>query len=500
MNYLGVDIGTTGCKALAFDGEGRLLASAYREYPLHLTRDGGAELDSGLVMECCFQVIREAAAGAGAGSVAALAVSSQGEAFTPLDSAGNPLHGAMVSSDTRSAAYIPQWLEEFGEDRLYRATGHTAHPMFTLFKLAWMRDQRPQVFAEARRFLCFEDLLGFRLGVDPAMGWPLAGRTMMFDVCRHAWDGEILERAGVREEQLARPLASGSVAGEVSDAAARDLGLRPGALVVTGGHDQTVGALGAGVTSPGVAMYATGTVECITAAMPGAVFSEDLRRANLCTYDHAAPGLYATIAFSLTGGNILKWFRDNFGQQEVLEAGRTGRDPYELLLEQAQDEPSSLMVLPYWTPSGTPYFDPDTPGAIVGLRLSTGRGELLRALLEGVALEMRLNLEILEGAECRVRELRAIGGGARSRFWNQLKADVTGRPVTRLDVTEAGCLGAAMLAASAHSGTPVQELARTWVRTGETLEPDPEKAALYSERLEHYRRLYPTVKEFAARR
>ncbi len=498
MNYLGVDIGTTGCKALAFDGAGRLLSASYREYPLHLTPDGGAELDSSQVMDCCFAVIREAAEGAGKGSVAALAVSSQGEAFTPLDAAGRPLHNAMVSSDARAAAYIPEWLEAFGEERLYEVTGHTAHPMFTAFKLAWLRDRHPDVFAAARRFLCFEDLLALRLGADPAMGWPLAGRTMMFDVRRHAWDASILERAGVREEQLARPLASGSVAGEVSRDAAEQLGLRPGALIVAGGHDQTVGALGAGVTSPGVAMYATGTVECITAALPGPVFSASLRSADLCTYDHAAAGLYATIAFSLTGGNILKWFRDNFGQREVEEAARTGRDAYGLLLEQVPEEPSSLLVLPYWTPSGTPYFDPSTPGAIVGLRLSTTRGELLRGLLEGVALEMRLNLEILEGAGCQVRELRAIGGGAKSRSWTALKADVLGRPVTRLDVTEAGCLGAAMLAASAHSGTPVAELAKSWVRPLETLEPDPDRAAGYAARLEQYRRLYPAVRELAA--
>ena len=267
--------------------------------------------------------------------------------------------------------------------------------------------------------------------------------------------------------------------------------------MVTGGHDQPCGALGAGVTRPGMAVYATGTVECITPAFARAAFTDELRDNNLCTYDHTAPGMYATCAYSLTGGNILKWFRDQFGAVEVAQAAQAGKNAYELLLAQVGEAPSPLLVLPYFTPTGTPYFDTTTPGAVLGLRMSTTRGQFIRGLLEGVAFEMRLNVEILEHSGCRIDQFRAIGGGAKSKLWTQLKADVIGKPITMLDVTEAGCLGVAMLARSADTGTPISELADKWVHPLSSVQPDPVRAAAYAERFQTYRRLYPTLRELS---
>jgi len=493
MYYMGIDVGSSGCKAVVFDTAGRQLVAAYREYDVRFTPDGGAELNSDEVMDNCFAVIAEATSQLQPGSVRALGICSQGEAFTAIGHNGDALCDAMISSDTRSDQFARTWPEEFGEQRLYELTGHTAHPMFSLFKLLWLKQNRPDVWLAAKKFLCFEDLLQMRLGVDPAIGWPLAGRTMLFDVRRHTWSDQILDRVGLAGQQLARPLPSGSVAGTVPGEIARRLGLADAALIVAAGHDQTCAALGAAVTEPGLAMYATGTVDCITPAFAAPIFSDELRRANLCTYDHAVPGMYATVAFSLTGGNILKWFRDQFGGEEVARAGAQGLDPYELLLRSALPRPTGLLVLPYFTASGTPYFDTRTKGAILGLRLTTTRGELLRALLEGVAMEMRLNLEILKHAGCEVRELRAVGGGAKSQFWTQLKADVLGKPITRLDVTEAGCLGAAMLACAADTRVPLADLARQWVRPVARCDPVPESADWYDRQFAKYRMLYQQI-------
>ncbi len=475
-NYLGVDIGTSGCKAVVFDANGRQVGQAGREYDLHFTPDGGAELNSDEVMEKCLAVIAEAKQKAG-GAVRAMGVSSQGEAFTAIGRDGRALCNGMVSSDVRAERYAREWPAQFGEEKLYQITGHTAHPMFTIFKLLWLRDNKPDVWKKADKFLCFEDLLHHRLGLEPAIGWPLAGRTMLFDVRRHEWSAEILKAVGLPAGKLARPLAAGSVVGKTKD----------GMLVVTGGHDQPCGALGAGVTQAGVAMYATGTVECITPAFANAVFTDELRRSNLCTYDHTAPGMYATVAFSLTGGNILKWFRDEFAPGQS----------YEELLKTAAAEPTKLLVLPYWTPSGTPHFDVRTPGAILGLRLSTKRGEILRALLEGVAFEMRLNLDILDRCGCRIDELRAIGGGAKSAWWTQLKVDVLGKPITTLNVTEAGCLGVAMLACAADTGESLASLAKRWVKPVARVTPQAAASEFYAERFALYRELYPAFKRIS---
>jgi xylulokinase len=318
---------------------------------------------------------------------------------------------------------------------------------------------------------------------------------MLFDIRRHDWSGEILDAIGLDPVRLARPLASGSAAGELPPAMARELGLAEGAIIVAGGHDQACGALGAGAIEEGVAMIGTGTVECIAPAFAGPVQSEALFRSNLCTYDHAAPEMYTTVAFCLTGGNLLRWFRDEFGRQEIAEAARTGADPYDLLLKQMAPEPTQIMTLPYFTPSGTPYFDAQTRGAILGLRLTTSRGELLRGLLEGVTLEMRLNLEILNDSGVAIRELRAVGGGARSAAWMQLKADIFNRPVARLAVTEAGCLGVAMLAHAAHSGTALKTLAREWIAAERHFEPNRARATRYEEIFARYRKLYPALRD-----
>lgn len=479
MNFLGIDIGTSGCKAVVFNADGHPIASAQRGYSLYLTDDGGAELDSTEVMDCCLAVIAAVAEQAGRGSVKAIGISSQGEAFTPTDGHGQPLARAMVSSDVRAAGQARQWPLEFGEERLYQITGHTAHPLFTLFKLLWTKENRPDVWCRAAKFLCFEDLLQSRLGLDPAMGWPLAGRTMLFDVRRHEWSPEILDRIGLQPERLARPLPAGTVAGMVT----ADLGLARDCVVVSAGHDQPCGALGAGASEPGVAMYATGSVECICPAFAQPVFDDSLRRHNLCTYDHTVPGLYTTVAYSLTGGNILQWYRDQFSP---------GQD-YAAILQTAAPEPTGLLVLPYWTPSGTPYFDLRTPGAILGLRLATTRGEILRALLEGVAFEMRLNVEILRESGCAISELRAIGGGAKSMFWTQLKADVLGRPITTLNVTEAGCLGAGLLGCAAVTGQSPGALARRWATTRTSVTPRPEASRWYDRQFARYRNLYPLL-------
>ncbi len=207
--------------------------------------------------------------------------------------------------------------------------------------------------------------------------------------------------------------------------------------------------------------------------------------------------MYTTVAYSLTGGNLLKWFRDEFGAQEIAEAQRTGVNAYELLLKNIGSKPSDLLVLPYFTPSGTPYFDTRTKGAIFGLRLSSHRGNILRALLEGVAFEMRLNLEILENSGYKISELRSVGGGAKSAIWTQLKADVLDKKITTLNITEAGCFGAAMLACAAHTGESIRELATKWVKPLATIYPQAENKKWYSERFKLYRKLYKTVKKIS---
>jgi xylulokinase len=495
MNYyLGIDIGTSGCKAVVFDEDGKQISMAYREYDVISTNNGWAELDTDEVIGNCFEVIKESASGLESGSVIGMGISSQGEAFTLIDRNGKALCNALVSSDIRANEMIGPWTEKFGEEKLYRITGHTPHPMFSLFKLLWIKKHSAEKWAKIHKILCFEDLLQYRLGIlNPSMGWPMAGRTMLFDVVNHQWDKDILNSLGITKEQLSFPVQSGTVAGYIDIRIAKELHLSENTFVVTGGHDQTCCALGAGAIEPGIAVYSSGTVECITPAFSKPVFTDNLRKNNLCTYDHAAPGMYATVAFCLTGGNILKWFRDELGTAETELAKRTNRNPYELLIERMPDKPSRLLVLPYFTPSGTPYFDVSVKGTIFGLDLTTSREEIMKALLEGVAFEIKLNLDILKQSGYEVKELRAIGGGSKSLRHVQLKADVIGMPITILDVTEAGCMGVAMLAKAAFTRENVGEIAKKWVKPVAKVEPKLQNH--YNLKFEQYKKLYPALKK-----
>lgn len=494
MNFLGIDIGTSGCKVSAYNEQGQLQAESRRSYDVIFSEGGGAELNSAEVIQKCFESIRECSGMMKAGSVKALSISSQGEAFTAVGANREILSNAMISSDTRSAPFIQPFKEAIGEQKLYEITGHTAQPIFTACKLLWFRANKPKIWSKARYFLCFEDLLQLFLGIDPAISWSLAGRTMLFDVRTHEWSDEILKEVGLEPGKFAKPLPSGSVAGSIHSDIAKDLGLPSETLIVCGGHDQACNALGAGVTKQGVAMLATGTVECITAAFNKPVFSSNLRINNLCTYDYVLPNSYSSIAYHLTGGNILSWFAKEFGEIEKEKAKKTGQDYYTFLLREITSKPTSLLVIPYFTTSGTPYFDRKTKGLIYGLRLTTKKSEILQALLEGVAYEMRVNLEILDEAGYEIHKFRAVGGGAKSIKWIQLKANILGREIDILNTKETGCYGASMLAYSASEGKNISKISDAWVHPLKTITPNKDFTKAYSAKFNSYKKLYRTVK------
>lgn len=486
MPSIGLDIGTSAAKALLVADDGRVLARAARGYVLSHPEPGAAELDADALIDAAFAVIAEVARTA-PGAARALGISCQGEAVVPVAADGRCLAPLMVSSDTRPQTVLPGILAELPAESIYQRTGHTPAALFTLAKLRWLARYRAGAFAAATSFHCVEDLIHRRLGIEPAMGWPLAGRTLLYDLQAEAWDAELCAIAGVRPEQLARPLPAGAVAGRLSAATSARLGLAPSCLVVCGGHDQGCAALGAGAVQPGQAVYGCGTVECITPTFATPKLSEGLRHANLCTYPAAVPGRWASVAYSLSGGNVLAWYRELCGADfsDLCAAFRPG--------------PSSVLALPYLTASGTPWFDARTPGTLVGLRLDTTRGDIAQALAEGVAYEMRLNLALLGEAGLAVDSLRATGGGTRDARLCQLKADALGRPLELLAEPEAGCLGMAAAGHAAVVGAPAAEVAAGWARVTGRIEPRAQHAAAHAERFAEYRELYRVMSAFTRR-
>lgn len=495
MSYLGLDIGTGGCKAVVFNIQGKELASSFREYPVLHPYPDWAELNPDEVIEKCFEVIKEVNAKI-SDPVVSMCISSQGEAFAPVDVNGRILGNAMVSSDSRARDITSEWSKEFGIDRIYKITGHTPHPLFTLFKILWIKENKPDIWQNTNYFLCFEDLFHYRVGLEPKISWPMAGRTMLFDVINHQWSNEILDAVGLSASKLAIPVVSGEITGIIKPETGRMLGFKNPVTLVAGGHDQTCAALGAGVTETGMCMYATGSVECFCPVLDKPSFSPDLQQNNLCCYDYTVKNKYTSVAYSLTGGNILRWMRDELGQSEKASAASSGQNAYTILLGAMPAKPTDLMVLPYFSATGTPYFDTRAKGAIVGLQLTTTKGEITRALLEGVALEMKLNLQLMEKSGMKIDTFIATGGGTRNKSWTQLKADVLNKKIMVREVSEAGCYGASLLARSAVEDIPVERLLKQTRTESEFFIPNPQNAESYERIFEVYRQLYPALKSF----
>jgi xylulokinase len=493
-SLIGLDIGTTGCKAVLFDEDGSLLSSASREYAVDLPHPGWAEQDIERVWALGQEALREAIAAAGAREVAAIGLSVHGEAVTPVDATGRPLRPTILGMDTRTDAQN-EWLRQrFGGEQLFARTGMPVHTVNTLPKLLWLRQHEPEVWARAERFVLVEDFFIGRMTGRSVVSECLASRTQLYDLAGGRWDDEILSAIDLETGRLSTVLPSGTPIGPLAVELTAALGLARAPLVVTGGHDQACGALGVGLVAPGLASVSTGTAEVVEVALASPVVSRPLYEGNISVYRHVVPGLYLAMTLNHSGGLALRWFRDAFCEPQVEQAARDGSDAYDLMLSGADAGPSGLLVLPHFAGSGTPTFDTASRAAILGLTFGTSRSDVARAILEGLTYELRLNLDLLVASGVRIDVLRAIGGGARSRLWLQLKADITGIPVVTPRVTEAAALGAALLAGVGAGLFPsVSGAAERFLQLTETYTPEPVRHAEYTRQYELYRQVYPAV-------
>ncbi|MCK4400887.1 hypothetical protein KAW08_01120 [bacterium] len=497
MSLLGLDVGTTGCKAVVFDIDGKVLAQAYREYPLIHSQPSWSELDTDRLWKNVTEVLLEVNQKVRSNPVKALSVSCQGEAVTAIDKAGKALCNFSVSFDHRTIAQAEWWRENFGAKKLFCITGMPLHAMYTINKIMWYKENCAQMYAKAVKFLCVEDFINYRLTGRPATDWSLAGRTMAFDVTSKSWSDEVLTVAQVDKGLLPDTYPSGTVVGEVTTDVACKLGFENNVIVATGGHDQPCGALGAGITEPGIAMNATGTSDVICPAFAEPVLSEKMLSSNYSCYSHVVPGRCVSIAFNLTGGLLLRWYRDTFCDGEQARASQTNCSVYEVIIEEASPEVKNLFFLPHFVGSGTPYLDSHSMGALVGLTVDTTKQDVSKAVLDSINYEMKLNIDLMNQAGLGIRKLRAIGGGSKSRRWLQMKADTFGMAVASMKTSEAASLGAAILAGiSIGTFKDAHCAVEAMVHIKSTYYPDEKQSRVYQEKYELYKELYPALKQF----
>ena len=497
MSIIGLDIGSTGSKAIVFNEDGEILGHAAREYSILTPHPHWAEQDAELVWQLAWESLSEAVARAANNPPTALALSCQGEGIMPVDSEGRPMRPVILGMDTRTTAEN-QWLaERFGPAWLFEHTGMPLHTVNTLPKLLWLKEHEPELWRAADQFLLYEDFFVRRFTGEAVISHCLASRTQMYDQQRGDWSDDILDACDIPRAKLAR-LAPGEVAvvGKMKPELARALGVENDILLASGGHDQACAALGSGVIEPGQAMVSTGTAEVVEVAMDAPVLAPALRDGGISVYRHVVPGRYLAMTLNHSGGLTLRWFRDVIGALELERARETGQDAYDLLLHDAPAGPTPMFVLPHFSGSGTPTLDVHSKGAFLGMTFATDRKMMAKAVLEGLTFELRENIDLLRDAGVPIHELHAVGGGARSSLWLQLKADICQVSLRVPAVTEAACLGAGLLAGTATGVFPdLATAVSRIVHFSERITPSPDAVSAYDRRYQIYRQIYPALRD-----
>ena len=413
MAVIVIDLGTTGCKAAMFDGA-EMLSSAYHHFSYCSPEDGWAEQNAESVWDLVDRAVQQTLGGCQpAPEIEAIAISVQGDAIIPIDSRGNALHPAILGMDTRSAPEASDLEEHFGRGRLYAATGMPCEPLNAITKIAWLARHHPEMRKVLWKYAHYEDFLLMKLAGVPALDYTMASRTMAFDPVRKDWVAAILEFVGITPSQLGNLSPPGVPVGIVRRNVADAWGISRNALVIAGGHDQCLAAAGAGVIEPDLACYSMGTAEVLSTCFGSPRTTAGMLEANYPCYCHAAPQRYFTITLNQSGGLSLECIGRRSWAWSSFRPPHKNRSLASCWKKSTSSLRWSCSYLGGRQRNAT--CDHLSRGAFLGLSLKTGRREMFQAVVDALAFEARLNLECLEQQDIHISELRAVGGGTRSR-------------------------------------------------------------------------------------
>lgn len=486
MSFLGIDVGTSRTKAVAFGEDFQPLAESSLAYHRLCPQRGWYELDAAALQDAVRHVVRQCAAQCRQDPIHHLACSVFGGGITALARDLRPLSNVISTTDQRAQAESDEWCRRFGAERTYQLTGTTTHPSLMLPKVLWLARNLPQA-ADVALYVTAAELVQAALGVRPRMDLATASTTMLLDIEARSWSDEILAAAAIPDDRLPGLVEPGMPIDSLPDSMCAELGLARGCVLVGGGHDQQVCALGAGLLEPGAATDSLGTVECITTLFERPLLRPDLLQHNFSNLLHVVSNRVATLAYNFSAGDLFAWMRDNLS---------IGRDGFEAMFAQMSPVPAGVLALPHFAGSGTPHLDALSKGMLVGLTLQTSGAELVRAVVDGQNYEMRQNLDIWRRNGISFDHLRVYGRGATVDSLLQIKADILQVAVERLNVTETGCLGAALLAAQGSNRLfPVAETVARQVRVERTFEPCTTHANAYASAYTRYQELYPGMRE-----
>ncbi len=496
--YLGIDIGTSGTKALIMDAKARVLATATSEHGISAPKPGWSEQDPdewwSATVKATKAVIKKA--GIDGKKIDGIGLSGQMHGLVITDDAGKPLRPSIIWNDQRTARQAEQIESKVGgAKKLISLVGNPAMTSYTLTKLLWVRENEPKIYDRIRHMLLPKDYIRLRLTGEYVGEVADMSGTLMLDQKKRDWSKPILSKFEIDRDILPPVLESHEVTGTVTAEVARKLGIAKGTPVVGGGGDQQSGAIGNGIVRAGLASATMGT--------SGVVFvhSREYRtdpEGRINTYCASVKGEYCMFGCMLSTGGSFQWYRNVLGQAEIARARKQKVDPYELLTEQAEQAPAGcegLFWLPYLTGERTPHADPYARACWIGIHSRTTRNELVRSVMEGATFAMNDAVQLLKELGVRMREIRLSGGGARSGFWRQMQADIYGQKCVTINAEEGPAYGVALLAAAGTGAfKDVREACKAGIKVTREIKPNPKAKRRYGKLYEQFTRLYPALK------
>jgi xylulokinase len=499
MTFLGIDIGTSGTKTLAVNADGRILASDTQEYPCYAPKPLWSEQNPddwwNAVVKTVRNVVRKARLKPA--DVKAIGLSGQMHGSVFLDKNDNVIRKAILWNDQRTFAECEEIEAAVGgRSHLIQLVANPALTGFTAPKILWLRNNEPKNFGKLRKVLLPKDEIRRRLTGEYATEVSDASGMLLLNVAERNWSTQLLDALKLDVNLLGKVYESEDVTGNLTPKVAKLLGLSTDCVVVGGAGDCAAGAIGNGIVSEGILSTSIGTSGVMF------VYSDELKidpLGRVHTFCHAVRGKWHLMGVNLSSGGSLQWFRNALCKELVGEAKKKKKDVYDLLTAEAERVVSGsegLFFLPYMSGERTPHADPFARGCFIGLTLVHGRGHLVRSIMEGVTYSMRDSLEIFNGLDIPVKQIRASGGGSKSLLWRQIQSDVFGQRVVTINSEEGPALGVALLAAvGAGTFKNIQEACKAVIKVVKTTKPITKNQKIYNAGMLAYQNLYCSLKE-----
>jgi xylulokinase len=496
---LGIDIGTSGTKTLVIDSarNGAVVGSSTHDYPLYTPKPLWAEQNPEDWWNATVTTIRQAMGKANVSGkdIKGIGLTGQMHGSVFLDDSDNVIRPAILWCDQRTVAECDWITGTVGSEKVIELTSNPVLTGFTAPKIIWLRNNEPENYNQVSKVLLPKDYIRLKLTGEYATDVSDASGTALFNVKERNWSGEMLDAIDIPQSWMPKVYESPEITGRITDAVAAITGLEPGTPVIGGGGDNAASAIGNGIVEPGLVFSSIGTSGVVFAYSDQPVVDPQLRVHTFC---HAVPGKWHLMGVMLSAGGSLRWYRDTFCAEECSIADNVGRDPYEIISDEAADVPpgsEGLIFLPYLTGERTPHADPFARGVFFGVTLRHGKPHFARAVLEGVSFGLKDSFEIFKELNIPIRQVRATGGGAKSPLWCQIQADVVGMEHVTIKVGEGPALGAALLA-GVGTGiyASVSDACRSTVSINSSIQPIADNSKVYNRYYETYKSLYRSLR------